>query len=1075
MGLLDGKVAIITGAGNGLGRSHALLFAQEGAKVVVNDLGGARDGTSSSDAAANKVVEEIKAAGGEAVPNFDSVATFEGGKGILKTALDAYGRVDILVNNAGILRDKTLLKMTEEMWDAVIAVHLKGTFVMSQLVAQHMSEREGGGRIVNTSSIAGLKGNYGQSNYAAAKAGIYGMTRVHSLELAKHGVNVNAIAPVAKTRMTADIEAVDEEMLPEHISPMVLFLCSDLSQDVTGRVFGVHGLQLFEYRMETNDGVTKPAGHWSAVEIAEKLPQIGSFGPPPAPAAAALAPAAPQTPADKVRVALPLLPEAFVPEKAAGWNAVIHFAIDGADDYTLSVKDGKASIAPGKGEGTTCNVKLSADTIVGMLDGSVKGEQAFMAGKIKADNLGDMMKFGKAFRLDPAKVKAALAGASAGAAPSAPAAAPAAPQTPADKVKLALPLLPEAFVPEKTAGWNAALHFAINGADDYTLSVKDGKASIAPGKGDGITCNVKLDAETIVGMLDGSVKGEQAFMAGKIKADNLGDMMKFSKAFRLDPARVKAALAGASAGSAPAAPAAAPAAPQTPADKVKLALPLLPEAFVPEKAAGWNAALHFAIKGADDYTLSVKDGKASIAPGKGDGITCNVKLDAETIVGMLDGSVKGEQAFMAGKIKADNLGDMMKFGKAFRLDPARVKEALAGASAGSTGAAAPADLAGIFGALPGAFKPEKARGWNGTICFDAGTEAFTLEVKDQKVSATAGRTEGATATVTTDPATLANYLTGAVDAKEAGKSGTFKASNAAAMIKFRQMFDLGPGLAPSKATPAPEGANRERIGHLYTAHAAFAQPEAIRAYALATNDENPAYLDPAKEIVAPPLYSVRLMKDLLFEAMTDPDLNLDLLRLVHGEQDMKFLSPIRPWDLITPRARVLSIEDKESGQLVNFGVVLYREGDPVVDMTTTFFIRGEKKKDKKEAREIPDRGKPVFEHAMKVSDDQPIRYAEASGDNNPIHVDPAVAKSAGLPGIILQGLCTMAFTSQAVIRGLAEGDPARLRRLAVRFSKPVLPGDELTTRIWKAGDAFEFETANQEGALVITNGLAELG
>ena len=181
MGLLDGKVAIITGAGGGIGRAHALLFAKEGARVVVNDVGGARDGSGASDAEASKVVEEIKAAGGDAAASFDSVATAEGAAHLIKTAVDAFGRVDILVNNAGILRDKSFLKMDEAMWDVVVAVHLKGTYLCSQLFAKQIVAQGGGGRIVNTTSVSGMLGNFGQANYAAAKAGIYGLTRTCSI------------------------------------------------------------------------------------------------------------------------------------------------------------------------------------------------------------------------------------------------------------------------------------------------------------------------------------------------------------------------------------------------------------------------------------------------------------------------------------------------------------------------------------------------------------------------------------------------------------------------------------------------------------------------------------------------------------------------------------------------------------------------------------------------------------------------------------------------------------------------------------------------------------------------------
>ena len=249
MGLLDGKVAIITGAGNGIGRQHALLFAKEGASIVVNDVGGSRDGTGSDVSAADAVVKEITEAGGKAVANHDSVATAEGANAIVKRGADAFGRVDILVNNAGILRDKTFLKMDEPMWDVVMAVHLKGSFLCAQafvrqVIAQAASGADSAGqraRIVNTTSVSGMMGNFGQSNYAAAKAGVYGLTRTMSIELQKHKITVNALAPIAKTRLTEDLPMFQgvETMTAEHISPAALFLASDLCGDRTGHVLAV--------------------------------------------------------------------------------------------------------------------------------------------------------------------------------------------------------------------------------------------------------------------------------------------------------------------------------------------------------------------------------------------------------------------------------------------------------------------------------------------------------------------------------------------------------------------------------------------------------------------------------------------------------------------------------------------------------------------------------------------------------------------------------------------------------------------------------------------------------------------
>ena len=237
MGLVDGKVAIVTGAGGGIGRAHALLFAREGARVVVNDRGGARDGSGADASPADRVVAEIAASvgGGKAVANHDDVATAAGAAGILRTAVDAFGRVDVLVNNAGILRDKTFLKVDEAMWDAVVDVHLKGTFLCSQAVARQLVAQGGGGRIVSTTSVSGMLGNFGQANYAAAKAGIYGLTRTMSIELQKHRITVNAIAPIAKTRMTEDLpmfQGVDT-LTAGHIAPAALFLGSELCGDRT--------------------------------------------------------------------------------------------------------------------------------------------------------------------------------------------------------------------------------------------------------------------------------------------------------------------------------------------------------------------------------------------------------------------------------------------------------------------------------------------------------------------------------------------------------------------------------------------------------------------------------------------------------------------------------------------------------------------------------------------------------------------------------------------------------------------------------------------------------------------------
>lgn len=250
--LCEGKIAIVTGAGRGIGREHALSLARHGAKVVVNDLGGSRDGTGTDVSPAQQVVDEIVAAGGEAIANGDNVADWDGAKRMVDMAIETFGGLDAIVNNAGILRDRMLANMTEQEWDAVINVHLKGTFAPARHAAAYWREQskagnDVAGRIVNTSSVSGIYGNVGQSNYGAAKAGIAAFTQIASMELGRYGVTVNAVAPVALTRMTEDLgpaPETDEERearSPKWIAPIVTWLVSDEAADVTGRVFEASG------------------------------------------------------------------------------------------------------------------------------------------------------------------------------------------------------------------------------------------------------------------------------------------------------------------------------------------------------------------------------------------------------------------------------------------------------------------------------------------------------------------------------------------------------------------------------------------------------------------------------------------------------------------------------------------------------------------------------------------------------------------------------------------------------------------------------------------------------------------
>jgi NAD(P)-dependent dehydrogenase (short-subunit alcohol dehydrogenase family) len=252
----DGKVAIITGAGGGLGRQHALLLAKRGALVVINDLGGAVDGSGSDASAAQRVVDEIKALGGEAVADHNSVATAEGGAAIVQTAIDTFGKVDIVVNNAGILRDKSFHNLTPDLTNAVLDVHLKGAFHVTQPAFVKMRE-QGYGRIISTSSAAGLFGNFGQANYGAAKMGLVGFTRVLAVEGERFNIKANVIAPLALTRMTEEIMGVlKDKVSPEQVSPMVAFLAHE-DCPASGEVFSVAGGRVARVFLAETPGFTK--------------------------------------------------------------------------------------------------------------------------------------------------------------------------------------------------------------------------------------------------------------------------------------------------------------------------------------------------------------------------------------------------------------------------------------------------------------------------------------------------------------------------------------------------------------------------------------------------------------------------------------------------------------------------------------------------------------------------------------------------------------------------------------------------------------------------------------------------
>ncbi len=296
MGILDGKVAVITGSGRGLGRSHALAMAREGAKIVVNDVGVEWDGTGQATGPAAETVKDIKALGSDAVASYDSVASFQGAKKIIDKAINTFGKLDILVNNAGFLRDRMTFKMTEEEWDPVIEVHLKGTFNTARWFTAYIRDqvKDGkkiNGRIINTVSHAGIIGSPGQPNYSAAKAGIACLTITWAREMEKYGMTSNAICPMARTRMTTATDAVSgmfaeveagkfDEMAPENVSPLVVYLASDIAQDITGHVFSIRGgrMELFQsWQLAKSIDIGK---RWEVPEIGKRIRELGDLGMP---------------------------------------------------------------------------------------------------------------------------------------------------------------------------------------------------------------------------------------------------------------------------------------------------------------------------------------------------------------------------------------------------------------------------------------------------------------------------------------------------------------------------------------------------------------------------------------------------------------------------------------------------------------------------------------------------------------------------------------------------------------------------------------------------------------------------
>ncbi|MHB8770150.1 MAG: SDR family NAD(P)-dependent oxidoreductase [Syntrophales bacterium] len=429
----DNRVAIVTGAGGGLGRVYALELANRGAKVLVNDLGGSRDGAGEgSQTPAQKVVEEIVAAGGEAVANYDNVATVEGGSRIVRAALEAFGKVDILVNNAGILRDKSLPKMEPENWQAVIDVHLNGAYNVTRPAFAVMKDK-GYGRIIMTTSAAGLYGNFGQTNYGAAKMGLVGFMNTLKLEGAKYNIKVNTIAPIAASRLMADIippELLDT-MKPEFVAPLVLFLASE-GCPVTGRIYNAGVGYYGRAAVMTSPGIVigdgkkipsveEVAAAWDRIQSLQGAKELGqlndlmgemltAFAAGPRQAAPAAAPgAAPGRGATtagpgiaSVADVFANMPGAFRPDKAAGVNVVFQFSVsgEGGGEWFAEIKDGACKVEAGKHLSATCTLRIAAPDFLALMNGKLPAMEAYTSGRLKID--GDIMKsqlIGKLFKM----------------------------------------------------------------------------------------------------------------------------------------------------------------------------------------------------------------------------------------------------------------------------------------------------------------------------------------------------------------------------------------------------------------------------------------------------------------------------------------------------------------------------------------------------------------------------------------------------------------------------------------------------------------------------------------------------
>lgn len=407
----DGRVAVVTGAGAGLGRAYALELARRGARVVVNDLGGARDGSDDgSRSPADRVVGEIEALGGRAVASYESVATASGGERIVQTALDAFGTVDILINNAGILRDKSFLKMTPETWQTVIDVHLHGAYNVTRPAFRVMRDKNYG-RIVLTTSAAGLHGNFGQANYSAAKLALVGLMNTLRLEGEKYGVKVNTVAPVAASRLTEDVIPEDylEKMKPERVAPMVIYLCSERCP-ASGGIYNA-GMGAFSRSavvtgpgavLENGEKIPAPEAVMAKLDTISAMDGAKPYGQLNEAVGEIMAafrtgsasPTGKSTAGGFMRAAdvFEALPDAFVAEAAGGVDAIFQYDISGEDggSWFCSVRDSKCTVEEGSHAKPTCTLKMGTADFLEMMGGALPPMQAYTSGRLTIT--GDVMK-----------------------------------------------------------------------------------------------------------------------------------------------------------------------------------------------------------------------------------------------------------------------------------------------------------------------------------------------------------------------------------------------------------------------------------------------------------------------------------------------------------------------------------------------------------------------------------------------------------------------------------------------------------------------------------------------------------